>query len=682
MKAQAYKTKTARSSNLSSNTSKNNPSTSLKENSHAGPAKYANLLKTKRDSGAKRQGQTTNTATPSQDFGSPQLPTSKQFGKPAADADPANCYARLAKKPAPETVMTISPVVTNIGKRPNMHASLSNQNIMQSYPTRAHDFEASLTLQNPRLQENGFRSPPMIQKTVSTTLLNATPNSTGKLGLYALRREPNYSPQSTASGALPGSPTSYKGPFTALNASKINTFCLNHLDKKSKFFLKDEITTVKVGLQSSNVRGFCSKCAVKLVQSGFECLEIEPEDHTKSIVSQFHEDEPEQAVEALTKEENVRKERIENFVEKLNRQRENCTQTGDVIRDKIATLSEKHNKQMEEVNAHFSEIFRLVEGQREKFVNQVDKNFQKNKTSLEQKLEAFEECQRDFGSIHVDIEENFTSIVKKIDLEPFNAILSKYEEKLVEFSKFAGQLDSIQLSSSTLRFDLNTEDFRRFIEPSAQISLHSSKLVAKQQIDLCDNSDKDIESVNEDDHILQNSDCIRHDESQLLNESAHMRRQDDISKSDVFISFDQSHPQHQLLALRADEKLDDIFEPQSSNATQKYKKILHKISKSQNKQEVYYHKLLHNGQPEFQKSQKEVSQEQESSLLASEERYFELENNDNENWEQKQTPDLGEKICPPEAILSHLNGLSQANPILSGDALGKIACQKVLFQEF
>ena len=679
MKAQGFKNKTARNSNLSNNTSKNNPSPSLKENTYTGPAKYANLLKTKRDSGIK-QRQYSTIGTTNQDLIAAQLPNSKHFTKPN-EIEPSGSYTRLAKKPTVE-IMSISPTVTNIGKKPNMHASLSNQNIVQSYPTRAHDFEASLTLQNPKLQENGFRSPPMIQKTVSTTLLNATSNSTGKLGLYALRREPNYSPQSNASGAFPGSPSSYKGPFSSLNSSKINTFCLNHQDKKSKFFLKDEITTVKVGLQTSNIRGFCSKCAVKLVQSGFECLEIEPEDHSKSAVSQFHEEEPEQITEALSKEENVRKERIENFVEKLGRQRETCIQTGDVIRDKLTNLSQKRNKQVEEINSHFGEVFRLVEEHRQMITHQIEKNFEKNKTSLEDKLDAFGECQKDFESIHIDIEENFGSIVKKIDLEPFNAILSKYEEKLVEFSKFASQLDSIQLSSSMLRFDFNSEDFRRFIEPTAQISLHSSKLVTKQQIDLCDNSEKDMDSINDEEHKLHDSGCLRHDESQLLNESTHMRRQDDISKSDVFISFDQSHPQHQLLALRADEKLDDILEPQSSNATQKYKEILHKISKSQNKQEVYYHKLLHTGQTGFRKSQKEISQELENSLLASEERYFELENNDNENWEQKQTPDLGEKIAPPEAILSHLNNLSQANPSLSGDALGKIACQKVLFQEF
>ena len=114
--------------------------------------------------------------------------------------------------------------------------------------------------------------------------------------------------------------------------------------------------------------------------------------------------------------------------------------------------------------------------------------------------------------------------------------------------------------------------------------------------------------------------------------------------------------------------------------------MLKKIDNAQNAKESDYQRLMQN---KVSESRNEFNTS-ESSIMESEERIFELDSkNDNENWDQKQTPDLGEKVILPDFMQSHFNDLTKGSSnnqskednwdMSDVNKKYKFNCQKVLF---
>ena len=103
----------------------------------------------------------------------------------------------------------------------------------------------------------------------------------------------------------PGSPTSNIPPSSLLKtpttSSKSRPYecvyrkgmlvtlcCINHQDKKSKYYVVQNYRVVQIDGQRDYQRGVCSKCAVRLANSGYQIEEIESDEEEESKLNEFN----------------------------------------------------------------------------------------------------------------------------------------------------------------------------------------------------------------------------------------------------------------------------------------------------------------------------------------------------------------------------------------------------------
>lgn len=258
----------------------------------------------------------------------------------------------------------------------------------------------------------------------------------------------------------------YKGGFRFINNNnKLTDFCINHSEKKSKYYLVEEKTemlnqsmtqTTKNVLNNNSrindnsiltcgapynqnlnlaavlgkvgyLRGFCSKCAIRLAMNGLNIEELKDDDQQE------------------------RKARIDSFLDKLGKlqilhQKKNiCGISGKKDIDMM------YCENLDKLELYFKEIIG--------FLNHEKKNMRDyllaEKSRVFNKLDDYhfslnsqtEELLR----IRMDIEKNINQIVNNIELGPFTEILQNYEHTL---HNFGAKLDEdVTLEITNLNFN-------------------------------------------------------------------------------------------------------------------------------------------------------------------------------------------------------------------------------------
>lgn len=82
----------------------------------------------------------------------------------------------------------------------------------------------------------------------------------------------------------------YKGGFRFTNKTKLTDYCINHSTKKSKYYLVDEKREMDLGNSDMEyIRGFCSKCAIRLAMNGLSIEEVLDENgqERKGLIEEF-----------------------------------------------------------------------------------------------------------------------------------------------------------------------------------------------------------------------------------------------------------------------------------------------------------------------------------------------------------------------------------------------------------
>lgn len=472
---------------------------------------------------------------------------------------------------------------------------------------------------NMRLVEKGFRSPPL-PKRLKNHKFQSIYNSTGKITIEKKTKTKKskinqITYKAKESIKIPKNKNyNYKGKIILLNDNiGINELCLNHDNKMSTFFLDLELN-IKNNYFKKVLQGFCSLCAVHLVKQGFDCKQI------------------------MTKEELERKKKIENFVGDLENERENCSKTENVLKIKMDDLKKNYEIQTDKINSFYSNLYEKLEKKRNSYIKNLDDIFSDNKNKLNSELKKYEMTNQEFDHIYKDIKEHYEKIIKVIDLGPFNNILDKYRDTLNEYVRFSSKSDDIEVVFSNVDFKKNIEEISRNSDPMAEIKMTKSLLIQKKEIDLTE-SIKSIE-----------------------NEKIRGSRIDE--KSDVYVSFDENY---QNSNSQFEEERESRKIQRTSENTEKYDMILTKISNSQKEQKMYYNKLLNLSE---NLNEKEVSEEKEQNNLElnkkklqeeydseSDRQVFEIMDDEND-WEMKQTPDLGGEKTG-DYLKNHLDNISK-----------------------
>jgi hypothetical protein len=734
--------KTNQLSNVSATTTKTNGSPNLKENTQAISAKYINLLKPKKESGSKQKILYPNTLNlePS----SSHSVFTKTLNRTSQDGEHNSSFTKVNPKQTREksakTTKQSDPVPLS-----QTRTNLMNINLLKC------NERDGLFGPPPKSSDTGFRSPPVAHKNLAVTLLTNGFHSGGKLnipgnmkkditpitplsnthnpvqklllnnGTSKMLASPpkNNDSQSMLlnSNALSLSlllnPTvPYKGTYIAFNDKvKINSHCLIHQEKKSKFYAKSlplDTSMSKHGV----VRGFCSKCAITLVKNGIECDEWSPEEPFSCNCLKNSNGEPcvkcmpsnppalDSRAENLTPVEIQRKDRIAVFWNDLFKNKEACVQTIDALSKKRKENEFGYENQLKELNGYFTELYNALEAKRARAVGQIEKIHDSNLTKLNDYISIFEDTLKEYEVMYSDISDNYRNIIMSIESQAFNNVLKQYRQKIQQFDNLVNEVDSLQLSSTQVTFGRPVEAIKTAFDPRIQISLKSNPAIQHKKIDL-DESNKQ-NSITDDNGNFMDSEidlpAIEMPSNNRPGSETFRSSKGNMTKSDVYISFDPNNSGGRLINVHDSyqQDFDDTFEyNRHGDQTKEFGDILKKIDKTQNQCETFYNKLIDRSCKvvSFPISNRE-SEKFDHSVIESEERVFEIESRpDNEDWEQKQTPDLCEKQSPPDHIAEHLKKISQAHGSKSDNILpenlhgseatgySKYTCQKVLFNE-
>ena len=241
----------------------------------------------------------------------------------------------------------------------------------------------------------------------------------------------------------------YKGARLSIRKNLlINEYCIDHPDKKSKFYITNGIFSKDIGEAKLN-RGFCSKCSVQIAMKGFSLEEV------------------------LKDEEQDRKTKIDAFLRALTQTEQKDSGRVDNLRA-VAAASDSHfERQAERAESVFQELVGLLEEKRSQVLQELKRDQGVTSEELAEVKRLLEIKLDTIQAMKNDIETNLEKIITKIDSDPFNQIMANYEltisnleQQILEaakleaafikkneagFSKFRQALqDAVQLRTQTV----------------------------------------------------------------------------------------------------------------------------------------------------------------------------------------------------------------------------------------
>ena len=460
---------------------------------------------------------------------------------------------------------------------------------------------------------------------------------------------------------------------------QIMPYCLNHPNKKSKFFSNDKRK------DETTFYGLCSKCAVVCVKQGQDCTEI------------------------LLNQEQTREKNIKKFVNELMKEKENCREVFSILDNKQKELEDNFITENEKIESYFGDLIDLLVSYKLNLQGNLKTTFSESKRTLIEYKQMFKDYDLEFSTIYNDIDENYTSIIKRIELMPFQEIMGKYKSCLSDFGEMNNRLENTAIFNSRSRFNMSINQVKKLIQESCQMKKENKFIFERKEIDLEDNKEDEPEENREAGNILQN---LPQSFSNLpcdisISQPLHKQsfKKTNYSKSDVYISFDKENVPSkedgfQISNIPVEEQ-GTAKDLGTDRSTQKYINILEKINQSQQLKNDHYNQLLRssNENPETllnSKAYEQLDHNNEGedlmqiSISSSDEKVFEIDNTGIDDWQTKQTPDLGEKDNPPDYLKNHFDLLNQQsndsqisrnlekNSLMSKERAFK--CQKVLFK--
>lgn len=191
-------------------------------------------------------------------------------------------------------------------------------------------------------------------------------------------------------------------PRTPAARMSLVPFCMNHPQKRAVFKIDDE-----------GVKKFlCGKCALIFNRQGLECEEL----------SEDEEEERGQRLLACLEMLKVEKRRADAAQSELSARAE-----------KYLASDITHAKH---INKHFDMIIAQVQRRREAELRRAKEVREELRQYVKATVVGLKRAKGEFADFQSDIEQNFESIVKKVEMDVFNVILGRYQAKAESFREF------------------------------------------------------------------------------------------------------------------------------------------------------------------------------------------------------------------------------------------------------
>ena len=163
---------------------------------------------------------------------------------------------------------------------------------------------------------------------------------------------------------------------------------------------------------------FCSKCAISLASKGSKLKEI------------------------IASDSALRKAEIEEFLMLLSTTKQGLTDTLNSLMNRCDDIENYYSKQIEKTTFIMNTIQQLIDQERLKAVEFLNKAKYNTIEEIKRYEYQSQNMLEEIDDIHSDIEKNMDNIVKNIDIQPFNDIISRYKQKLNTSNSHVDQVKS------------------------------------------------------------------------------------------------------------------------------------------------------------------------------------------------------------------------------------------------
>lgn len=203
------------------------------------------------------------------------------------------------------------------------------------------------------------------------------------------------------------------------NDSKLTEECMNHPNKKAKYYtIYEDDPSLQYHL--------CSKCAVALADKGTKIRKI------------------------IASEEELRKSEIEAFLIKLSHSRKSTEKVNDSICLKRRDFEQFFTKQTEKAEAIASVLEKMIKQE----LNHVKKCLDSQRSQLFEAIDSIEKQLnanlQEISDMQSDIERNLENILKNIELKPFQKIIGAYHERVQDLDQQVEMIRSQKIAVEKL----------------------------------------------------------------------------------------------------------------------------------------------------------------------------------------------------------------------------------------
>ena len=213
---------------------------------------------------------------------------------------------------------------------------------------------------------------------------------------------------------------------------------------------------------------YCSKCAISFALKGvrvFDILNPEPLSSNELTDSSQRREMKSIVKNLLTSsdknenndEEEIKLKRleIESFVAELETVQNSGVNSMTLLTQKRKEMVSFYDKQTQKIQETFKNILENLEKSKKNILDKFKVLFEENEYLINNYQNQISNSLKDMNYIHSDISQNVSNIITTMDRKPFTIILSKYQQKLKNYELLYQTFNKENLCLHPLQVNLN-----------------------------------------------------------------------------------------------------------------------------------------------------------------------------------------------------------------------------------
>lgn len=420
---------------------------------------------------------------------------------------------------------------------------------------------------------------------------------------------------------------------------KVNSCCVNHPNKRSKYFIKNAPAFNKdVEITQP---GYCSNCTFNLVKNGRNCEEI------------------------ILGEQSYKENKLSDFLQNLRKEQDNCEYGLQTLTIKGEDMTNRLQKEIGKVDLYFDLLIDNLNKQRSHIAERLINNFTQSSNMLADLRSSLTSFKSEFGVISKDIDATYNMIIETPHVEPFDEIIKCYTSKLEENRQLLKKLENLKVSYERVEFDKKIEAIRHELQVPFEIRcVHYGLIELKSDISNQTYLENDIISKNMQvslslSNLLTEERLENGSDIKLANNPQNLA----LNKSDD--KFCRTNNIDSELTHK-DASTSEVIQARPGFKVDTYENSI----RTQNSMQLLDIQLLHlkgvTSQHGSFQSGNNIESNDQVEVISGNDQLFELERSDLTELFKKPTPDLDVKDDPAEQIREYYNSFMTNRTIKDG----------------